>query len=303
MTGKKNTAPTELSSLRTQIDAIDDRIMELLLQRIAVVKQVGEYKKNSKNTSCPIRSGREAEMLRRIAAKFCTSDFPAAAATSIWRIIIGASTGLEAEMTLSVLSTENEDNVYWLAREYFGSHSTIIKQPHVNRVVGDVVDGKAAVGIVPFPRGADANQWWVVLLQQGENAPKIFAHIPFVYNYLDTQTKNTQSKALPAALAFAKLTPEESGDDMSMLVIEADANVSQSRLQTAFQAAKLEVTWLDIASITSDSRHHFVEIKGFISERHEVFTSAIATLGAAVLKTHFIGAYATPITIDKAKQN
>jgi hypothetical protein len=229
-------------------------------------------------------------MLRRIVAKFCESDFPAAAAASIWRIIIGASTGTEADMTLSVLNSGVENNLYWLAREYFGSHSTIIKQPHVNRVVGDVMDGKAAVGIVPFPRGADENKWWLVLLQQGANAPKIFAHVPFVYD-------DTQNKSAPAALAFAKLVPESSGDDKTMMVIEADANVSQSRLQTAFQTAKLEVTWLDIAAIIPDSRYHFVEIKGFITPEHAEFTGAISALGASVFRTHSLGAYAVPISV------
>lgn len=301
-----NTQTTEsnqqLSSFRSQIDAIDDKIINLLFERIQVVKQVGKYKQKTDTALCPIRSGREAEMLRRIAKKFqqnnndkiphvdFISDFPPAAAASIWRIIIGASTGLEADMTLSIFATEQEKNLYWLGREYFGSHSTIIKQPHVNRVVGDVVDGKAAVGIVPFPHATDNNKWWLVLLQQGENAPKIFAHIPFVSE--DTQNKNT-----PKALAFAKLIPEASGDDKSLLVIEADANVSQSRLQTAFQTAKLEVNWLDIAAIASDSRHHFVEIKGFITPDHAEFTDAISSLGASILLVSFLGAYAVPMSV------
>ena len=280
----------QLLSLRLQIDAIDDKIMNLLFERIQVVKKVGKYKETNCSSHCPIRSGREAEMVRRIVQKFNKTDFPSTAAASIWRIIIGASTGLEADMTLSVFATEQENNLYWLGREYFGSHSTIIKQPHVNRVVGDVVEAKAAVGIVPFPNATDTNKWWLVLLQQGENAPKIFAHIPFIYDDL-------QNRSAPAALAFAKLVPEASGDDKSLLVIEADANVSQSRLQTAFQTAKLEVNWLDIATIAPDSRHHFVEIKGFVTPEHAEFTGAISSLGTSILRVNFLGAYAVPISV------
>jgi hypothetical protein len=58
------------------------------------------------------------------------------------------------------------------------------------------------------------------------------------------------------------------------------------------------VAWLDIASITADSRHHFLEITGFITPKHTDFTAIISSLGSSVFRTHFLGAYATPIIID-----
>jgi chorismate mutase len=294
MSTETSVQANKLAHFRQQIDSIDSKIMELLLQRVGVVKQVGEYKREHELSPCPIRAGREAEMLRSIIQKFGKTDFPAGAAAAIWRIIIGASTGLEADMTLSVFASEKlgekNNDLYWLAREYFGAHSEIIKQPQVKRVVGDVVDSKAAVGIVPFSRNQDDGQWWTALLQQGENTPKIFAHIPFVYS-------DTQSKYIPAALAFAKLSPEPSGDDRTLLVIEAEVNVSHSRLQMALQAAKLEATWIDIATITPDTRHHFLEIKGFITKENSEIIALTNALGASLYNTYFLGAYAVPVTI------
>lgn len=293
MNVKNNIVSAELQELRSRIDAIDDEIIKLLLARSQVVRRVGEYKRKSAVASCPIRSGREAEMLRRIFTKFSNTNFPPEAAVAIWRIIIGASTGMESDMTLSVLADKSDADVYWLAREYFGAHSSIIKQPHVNRVVGDVADAKAAVGIVPFSYSSQENGWWRILLQQGESAIKIFARIPFVMEN-DGREK--------MAFAFASLMPEPSGDDKSLLVIEAESNVSQSRLQTALQKEKLEATWLDIAASTAESRFHFLEISGFIDEKHEGFSRAIHALGAAVVGVNFLGAYAVPIyTNEKEK--
>lgn len=285
-----------LTELRRKIDEIDDRIIQQFIERINIVKQVGELKQKTSITPCPIRSGREAEMVRRIIEKFRPTDFPTSAAASIWRIIIGASTGVESKLTLSVFSDEKENSLYWLAREYFGSNAPIIKQPHIKRIIGDVMDDKASVGIVPFLRSADTSNWWSALVQHGtknppeNNAPKIFAHIPFVYT-------DIPGKDIPSALAIAKITPEPSGDDMSLIVIEADYNVSQHRLQTAFIKEKLEVTWINIAAMNPSSRHHLIEIKGFIKPEHEAFVAATSSLGRSIFGSYFLGAYATPMTL------
>lgn len=280
----------KLAEFRQQIDLIDEEIIAQLIKRISVVKKVGEYKQKTDTSYCPIRSGREATMVRNIIEKFKPTDFSAGAAAAIWRIIIGASTSVEADMTLSVFADDKDNNLYWLAREYFGASSPIIRQPHIKRVIGDVIDGKAAVGIVPFIRSADDSNWWTVLMQQGENVPKIFAHVPFVYT-------DIPGKAIPSALAIAKLVPEPSGDDMSIVVIEADPNVSQHRLQTAFGAEKLEATWISVANLSPASRHHLIEIKGFITKEHEAFANMLETLGASIFSTHFLGSYATPMTL------
>ncbi len=285
---------TELETLRAQIDKIDEKIIEQLISRIEVVKKVGEYKKENASPPCPIRPAREANMLRRITEAFRPTDFPASAAAAIWRIIIGASTSVEADMTLSVFASEQENNLYWLAREYFGTSAPIIKQAHVKRVIGDVLDGKAAVGVVPFLRGGDVGDWWVSLLQQGEHTPKIFAHVPFVYT--DIAGKN-----IPSALAIARLLPEPSGDDMSIVVIETDSNVSQHRLQTAFVNEKLEATWINIASLSASSRHHLLEVKGFITHEHAGFANILAALGASIISVNYLGVYATPITIANSQ--
>lgn len=284
----------ELTELRQKIDEIDEVIIRKIIERTQIVKQVGELKQKTSTSPCPIRPRREAEMVRRIIERFRPTDFPAGSAAAIWRIIIGASTGLESKLTLSVFADEKENSLYWLAREYFGSNAPIIKQSHIKRIIGDVIDGKAVVGIVPFLRSADTSNWWTVLLQHGDNIPKIFAHVPFVYT-------DIPGKDVPSALALAKLAPEPSGDDMSLVVIEADPNVSQHRLQTVFTNAKLEVTWINIANLSPASRHHLVEIKGFITVQHEEFSAAISALGASVFTTHFLGAYATPMTLANSQ--
>ena len=286
----------ELLQFREQIDAIDDKIIALLLERTSVVEQVGHHKSRIASGKCPIRPGREAEMLRRILKKFEKTPFSPAAAAAIWRVIIGASTAIEAELTLSVFAPEKESDLFWLAREYFGMATPVIKQPQIKRVIGDVIDGKAAVGIISILRSDDTTYWWTNLMQQGNDAPKIFAHIPFVY-------PAEPDKHAVGALAIARIAPEPSGDDMTLLVLEADHNVSQHKLQSAFASAKLEATWLNIATLSPNSRHHLVRVAGYTPPESAQMKSVLLPLGNSILSVNFLGAYAVPVTLSPEKKN
>lgn len=288
---KTDNIEERLTEFRSQIDEIDEAIIDYLLKRTEIVKQVGKLKHEHETVYCPIRSGREAEMLRRITAKFAGSSFPAQAAASIWRIIIGASTSIEEKLVISVFSDQKDNGLYWLAREYFGSHIPLVKHSNIRRIIGDIMDGKSNIGVIPYPRNAENSDWWTALLQQGENSPKIFAYIPFIQN-------NSSEKEISPAFAVARLVPEPSSEDISVIVIEADHNVSQSRLQTALSKEGLEATWLNIATLKPTSRHHLVEIKGFITPEHEGFGAALSSMGRSIFTSHFLGAYAAPIKID-----
>lgn len=282
----------ELIEFRREIDVLDNQIIELLQTRLNVVQKVGEYKKRTSSKLCPIRPGREASMLRRIAKSFTGSTFSPAAAAQLWRIIIGTSTALEAKLTISVYAPDDNRDLFWLAREYFGPAATITRQPHAKRVIGDVIDGSAAVGIIP-PLSADIeSNWWSHLLQAGADNPKIFAHLPFVYH-------NEDRKNFPSALAFSRVLPEDSGDDMSVFVLQAEHNVSQHRLQTELNNAGLSAHWLNIGSLSANERHHVIELKGFITPDHTQFQQFLATMGKSIPHVYFLGAYATPFTLKE----
>lgn len=294
MTSNDNTRDEpELSAIRQQIDTIDDKLAALLRERIGLVQQVGEYKRRTAPGICPIRPAREAEMVRRIMSLFEGSSFPPVAAAAMWRIIIGASTSVETPLTISVFAPDREDNLFWLTREYFGPSITLIRQPHIKRVIGDVMDGKAAVGVVPMLRTDDTTFWWTNLLQQGPDVPKVFARIPFIFN-------SRPGLNPPSGLAFARLQPEPSGQDHTLLAIEADAHLSHSKLQTTMTHAKLEASWINIATLHPSVRHHLVELKGFITEEDENFRTLLTSLGSSVLKVTFLGSYAQPINLHES---
>ena len=108
-----------------------------------------------------------------------------------------------------------------------------------------------------------------------------------------------QTCALPISLAFSRVPPEDSGDDVSVYVLQASHDISQHRLQTAFGNVGLSAHWLTIGTLLPDQRHHVVELKGFVTPEHVSFKQFIAAVGDALPQVHFLGAYAIPFTITE----
>ncbi len=276
----------DIQKLRASIDAIDDRIIDLLNERSGYVKQVGmTKKKRAADGKAFIRSGREAELVRRIYRKLESGVFPPQAAAQIWRLIICASLSLESQLTITAYAPESHSEIYALAQDYFGSFTSVAKQPTAKRVLGDVIDGKAEVGVLPLPDDTPEGSWWPRMPE----GLRVFACLPFVL------AKGAEIKAL----AVAKVDPEPTGDDISYVSLETDMDVSQSRLKAAFDKQKLEVHWRAVESFASGHRAHLVEIKGFISPQDSTMRALTKEIGASLLAINPIGAYATPLIYAK----
>jgi chorismate mutase / prephenate dehydratase len=274
----------DIPELRAAIDDIDDELVRLFNKRSEFVRQVGAIKKSTQNEGFSfIRSAREADMVRRMYEAFKGGIFPPAAAAHMWRIIISASLSLEAPLTVSAFCPEPQHEIYWLAREYFGNFTPTTKEPTARRVLGEVIDGKAQVGVLPLPDDSAEGKWWQKL--QGDM--KIFACVPYIL------PKGASIKAL----AVAKLEPEETGNDISFFSIETEADVSLSRLKTTLDKHKLDARWLATEAFASGHRVHLIEIRGFITAHHDAVRELKASVGASLLAIHWLGAYALPLTL------
>lgn len=274
----------DIPELRAAIDAIDDTLVTLFNERSQLVKQVGEIKRKTQPAgSSFIRSGREADMVRRMMAAFRGGVFPPVAAAHMWRIIISASLSLESPLTVSVFATESQQEIYWFAREYFGNFTPISKESAARRVMGEVIDGKTQVGVLPLPENSTEGKWWLKL--QGDL--KIFACVPFIL------PKGASVKAL----AVAKVEPEDTGNDVSFFSIETEQDISQSRLKAMLDKHKLDVRWFAAESFSSGHKVHLIEIKSFITASHDVFREIKGDIGTALIAINWLGAYALPIQL------
>lgn len=281
----------ELASLRHQIDGFDQQLIAILKDRTAIVRKVGALKRNHAPGLCPIRAAREAQQLRAIATAFAQGDFPAPAAMAIWRLIISASLSVESDLKLSVYASADDASCALLAGEYFGHFLPTQRQNTARRVIADVMDGKASVGILPAPRMDDPAPWWpdLALMAKDGKAPLIFARLPLALT--------ARSAQQPQALAIAKVAPEPSGDDVSYLALSMDESLSTHRLQTALAAAKIEASWAGAVNKTGGQRELLVEMKGYHTPETEALKNMLATLSTGLRSAAFLGSCAAPLVV------
>lgn len=282
--------PLELVKLRKAIDEIDNEIIALLKKRSDVVSQVGEFKRKNETSGAPIRAGRESDIMRYIYKQFSGSKFNPAAATAIWRLIISASTHVESLVRVAVYAPDNQDRLFWLTREHFGGFTEVTRHPNTNRVVGDVVNGKAGVGILPgfgYEEGAD---WWITLSQQESDVPIIFAQVPFVGTKSELQRTS--------CFAIGKVEPEQTDDDISLVALHT-SDISIHKLTSTFAAAGIKASRIQfVNNAPSGIVSHLMQIQGFVRPDDQRLARAIGQLGETVSAWKWLGTYAAPIIIQ-----
>lgn len=193
-----DTPEQQLAAHRARIDAIDETLTQLLMERTAIVAQVGALKNATWPRDCHIRPGREARMHRSVAKRFRGSLFSTRAALLIWRQIIGASTALESPLKVAVMDSEHRPR----ARNYFGANAQITLCHSLADVAAKLNDKTCTIALLPAALEAG---WWNALPEEF----RIFTQLPIL-----AKDKNN----LPTLYALAAIAPEDSGNDVSFYV-------------------------------------------------------------------------------------
>ncbi len=263
-TAPKDSAKQQLAAYRAKIDALDDTLITLLIERMGVVREVAKLKGEYWPNDCHVRSGREGEMHKRIANAFAKSIFPARAAVAIWRQLIGASTNFESPLNITFLASQPEH--YWLAREYFG--------PLVNltSVAGPALVEESNVLLLPAPDESGAN-WWRNPPQHKGRPLYLFARLPLVVEELPGE--------MAPAVALAALSPEPSSDDISYFTLKTKST---------------ETPDIKGARIFSSGNDHLVILEGFVAPDDAKMAPLKKKLGDEFVSLHWLGAHPRPLT-------
>lgn len=211
--------PEPLDALRQEIDEIDREMQALLSKRAEVVERVAQSKSRD-NGVHPMRPGREAILLRkRLAA--ATDKVPRVVVARIWREIVASFCRAQGPLTVAVCAPEKSVGYWDLARDHFGSATPMSLHKSPQLVVRAVGEGAATVGLLPIPQEDDPQPWWRYLAGAGPEVPRIIARLPFCGN------PGARFEDL-GALAIAQLEIDESGDDVSLLVVPASDKLSRA---------------------------------------------------------------------------
>ena len=284
---------SSLNSLRHQIDEIDDTIHDLLMRRIELARSIGQEKSQALGTA--FRPAREAQIMRRLAARH-EGPFPFAVAIRIWREIIAASLSVEGKFVVSVYVPEPlEAGLAYLAlaSAYFGSQTPLLQAQTEAGVLRAVRDGKAAVGVLPIASDthttrASAEPWWYTLTAGGSERPRVVANLPWLIN------SDTGSDAA-RAMAVARINPEASGDDISLIAFESTENISRGRIRKEAEGAGLMLDWAATWSHDEQpARWQLAHVEGFVPEYDPRLAGLVNTLEGELTRFVKLGCYARP---------
>ena len=276
---------TTLDDLRREIDEIDDAIHDLLMRRTRAAGTIGGLKGNRDGPL--LRPGREAMVLRRLVRRH-QGPFPKPELVRIWREIMVSLVRLQGPFTVAVFAPDGSPAYLDLARDHYGSHTPTSACASASRVVCEVGEGKATVGILPYPEEEEAAPWWPLLLEAGKSGPCIIARLPFAAGGGGERSE---------ALAIANLAPEETGEDRSLLAFETEDEISRTRLHTALSEAGLRPLFLAICQSTrkDEAWFHLVEVDGFVAPEDVRIGEFAGDLGERLSAIVTLGAYAAPL--------
>lgn len=269
-------AAAEIVALRAEIDALDDAMHDLLMQRAAVVARLAGSR--AKGSGSPLRPGREAAVLRRLLARHA-GPLRRERIVRIWREIFMASTAIQGAFSVAAHAPHSAEAR--LAREHFGPITPIRVHPTPARALAAVSAGEASVAVLPAPAEADGAEvpWWARL-----DVPRlqVVARLPFI-----------DAPSGPAALVVAPVPPDASGEDRSLLLIEAEADAPRGRIAQALAEAGLPGSALLVLR-AGDATLALAEVEGFLAADDPRLAALPWT------RRTILGAYAAPVAGDPA---
>ncbi len=187
--------PSRLLELRAKIDAIDESVHRLLMQRAAVIDELIKVKGTAKNGAA-FRPGREAEMMHRLAERH-SGHLPLTAVEHLWREIISTFTALQAPF--EVFACGEAIDAIDTGRFYFGFTVPLTLLASPSAVVEALESGgDDRLGVVDLTAGDDP--WWERL-----ESAQIVARLPF----FEVANRPAAKPALVIAPPLADPVPPE----------------------------------------------------------------------------------------------
>jgi len=272
-------ADAEIAALRAEIDGIDDALHDLLMQRAAVVARLAGSR--AKGGTTPLRAGREAAVLRRLLARH---DGPLGRArlVRIWREIFMASLAIQGGFSVAVFTPAAAPGHARLARVHFGPLTPIRVHPTPARALEAVTSGEASVAVLPAPTEVAEEPWPAWWTRLDVPRLQVVARLPFL-----------EDGGGPVALVVAPVAPDPSGEDRTLLRLEADGDLARAEIARGFAAAGLALASL-LVRRGEAATSALVEVEGFLRPE-DARLAALPWARRAIL-----GAYAVPVRGDAA---
>src|SRR5215469_9503041 len=269
-------APPSLAELRKEIDAIDQGMHRLLMQRGDIIDRLIQVKQTQEIGSA-FRPAREADMMRRLVQRH-RGILPLDTVESIWRVIISTFTYVQAPFSVHADVSIGESAMRDSARFHFGFTVPYVAHFSAAAAVEAVAKSKGDLALVSAI--SSRTPWWLMLEHSG--ASKIIARLPFV-----------ERADHPAALPVFVVS--RVADSAMVTEVETwSVRVSGWNAEIARALSPLA----DIVAVPDtafDGAVLLVSIAG--ANRLEKIKLALIKAGASVRSSALVGSHATRYTV------
>ncbi len=273
------TAPATLTSLRAEIDALDDRLHDMLMARAAIIERVAG---TAGKTGTKIRPGREAAMLRRRLTRH-QGSLPPQTILRIWRELFAGALVIEGGQTIAVCGAEDGVDLSALAREHFGPLTPLRRHPNPAQALADLEHEAAQIAVLPPPSEEADGAWWTTL-GTGQRNLSVIAKLPF-------WRRRPEGVPLGEAYAVAAMRPDASGADRGLLTLELAADTSRAKLSSLLTAAGFEPGTIWLKRVAGEAAiRALVEVDGLIEDTDP----RLASIGGLAAPAMVIGGFAVP---------
>lgn len=284
-------ALSDLEELRRNLDRIDDKLQDLLIERAEIVARVAASKKQSNVAA--FQPGREAEIIRRLVNRH-RGDFPVATLVRIWREMLAATVQLQSPFAVAVYAPPEAPGFWDLARDHYGSNTPILPYRSIGQVIRAVSDQEASVGVLPTPQEEEPDPWWPHLLADDENGPRVVARLPF------GPRGNARSNG-GDALVIGCAVQQDTGQDRTLLATECATDISRESILRLLSPFGLRCTFFASCEHLGHALN-LVEIDAFVSQSDPRLDSFRAQLGSALDRLLRLGGYAVPLPMAVSAQ-
>lgn len=269
----------KLTAIRRQLDAIDDKLLDLLAERARKMAEVQAAKGGSGGVLC--RPGREMQILRRL-TKRIDGPLPADLVVRIWRDVVTSFTRLQGPFAIGALDAP--DWLADLAQRHFGLGDAVRRVDGASRLFSMLADGAVRIAVFPSPEDSDT-PWWTRI---GRDGTQVIARIP---------VDGTETQ--PGGLVVGKQAFDPSGDDRHLLIVDFDEALSRPKIAKRFADAGIALE--RILAETSDKTGQ--SILAVCATPVAANDPRLATLSGKDARVRLAGGYALPLALAPAAGN
>jgi len=259
-----------MAGLRTEIDRVDTALLNLIAERMDLAAAV----RRAKSGANVWRPSREESHVRDLARKAGVTA--PELVSHIWAELTSASLTLQGPIGLHIALVGDALSSWSLVRDRFGASIPAHTYPTTSAALAAAFADLEGVAVLPAP--GNMSNWWTALGPDGAmSGMHILAALPRIGNW-----------NWPVAVAVSKAAIEPSGDDITLIYVEAGSLAAPLTLGKIFESAGMSAT--PRAEMNGRSLY---SVPGYFTDD----SLEIKSLSAQVKAVRVIGVLPTPIPL------